>query len=176
MKRTLVGLMAWIIGFSVFLTNVKAVYANSLGGERVARHESSSGVSAACIQMVAYKYGIPRAILLAIVKTEGGHAGSYRRNTNGSVDVGPMQINSRWFHTLRRYKITPNDLAQDACLNVDVGGWILYKEWRQSHNLWQAVGHYHSHNPQEAHRYVVRVQRWYHRILWHWNNVIVRNN
>jgi len=125
-------------------------------------------VPAECVHLAAAKYNEPVAILYAIVKTEGGQVGTVHKNHDGSYDVGPMQINSRWFAVLRRYQVTPHDLVRDPCLNVDTGGWILYREMRHTKNIWTAVGRYHSPNPREARRYVERVKRWYRRILASW--------
>ena len=147
-------------------------------------------VPATCVHQVAHKYGVPSAVIYAMLKVEGGHPGQAHRNADGSYDYGPMQINGRWFTTKksvlqRRFPfLEASAIKKDPCVNTDVGGWILYEEWRQSaahcfswrhpracvrKSLWSAVGHYHSHNKTESAKYVHRVYSWYTRIIHYWN-------
>lgn len=65
------------------------------------------------------------------------------RNTDGSVDVGLMQINSRWFPRLAEMGILPGDLWH-SCTNIQVGAWILAGEIRRFGYGWQAIGAYNA--------------------------------
>ena len=64
-------------------------------------------------------------------------------NTNGSVDVGLMQINSRWFPQLAVMGVQPGDLW-NPYINIYVGAWVLAGEIRRFGYTWQAVGAYHA--------------------------------
>lgn len=66
-----------------------------------------------------------------------------RKNTNQSVDVGCMQINSVHFNELARYGVKPADLL-DTCKNIYVGAWHYKKKILKYGNNWLAVGAYHS--------------------------------
>lgn len=131
-------------------------------------------VPAPCVQAVAAKYGVPSAVLYAMLKTEAGVPGKSHKNKDGSRDWGPMQINDRWFvfsgSEIRRKfpEIAPADIKTDPCVNLDVAGWILWSNLQRDHNLWKAIGHYHSFRKREAIRYRHMVWRWYWRIRRYW--------
>ena len=108
-----------------------------------------------CWQSAANRYGIHETILRAIAVTESAmDSQAINRNTNGSVDIGLMQINSRWFPSLAEIGIQPGDLW-NPCTNIHVGAWILAGEIRRFGYTWQAVGAYHA-GPAQS---VVREQR-----------------
>ena len=75
-----------------------------------------------CFQEAGGQYGIHPKILKSIAKVEsGGNRVAVNRNTNGSVDIGLMQINTIWRPTLKwRW-----DYLGDPCYNVKTGAWIL---------------------------------------------------
>lgn len=111
-----------------------------------------------CIAYSAFKYSIPPAVIKAIVFAEGGRTGKISRNSNRTVDIGPMQINSSWLPRLKRLGITYSSLKNNACLNIDVGTWILAKNLHDRNgDLWKAIGDYHSRKPREAWRYQRKV-------------------
>jgi hypothetical protein len=61
----------------------------------------------------------------------------------GSVDLGLMQINSRWLATLARYGITREGLLE-PCTSVMVGAWILADLFARHGTTWEAVGAYNA--------------------------------
>src|SRR5882762_4685919 len=78
-----------------------------------------------CINQAAIVYHVPATLILSVLAVEGGRVGLVSVNKNGSVDYGPMQINSVWLSKLRPYGYTANRLQYDPCANVMVGTWIL---------------------------------------------------
>ncbi len=104
-------------------------------------------------------------LVKAILKTEGGRPGQAVRNTNGSHDLGPMQINTSWLPILAARGITLPMLRDDYCVNVAVGTWILAREMQRlpmrprSGEVWQAIAGYHSHTPQHNTRYAILLWR-----------------
>lgn len=97
-----------------------------------------------CWHSAAERYGIHETILRAIALTESAmEPQAMNRNADGSVDVGLMQINSRWFPSLAEMGIQPGDLWQ-PCTNIHVGAWILAGEVRRFGYTWQAIGAYHA--------------------------------
>ena len=62
---------------------------------------SVSTVLAACMMLAAQTYEVPPALLVGIYKAEGGKAGLEVSNTNGTFDLGPMQINTIWITTVK---------------------------------------------------------------------------
>lgn len=98
----------------------------------------------ACWNEVAQKYGVNPYLLGAIAKQESNfNANLIRFNSNGTRDIGVMQINSVWLPTLTKYGITEQQLL-DPCTNLSVGAWILRQHQEKYGNTWEAVGVYHS--------------------------------
>jgi soluble lytic murein transglycosylase-like protein len=111
-----------------------------------------------CLVAVSAKYQVPAVLLAAILAQEHGRLGETSGNDNGSRDIGPMQINSFWLPTLRKYGIGEGHLLYHGCYNVGVGAWILrYEQVRGGGPIWRAVGRYHSRNPARAAGYIQRV-------------------
>jgi soluble lytic murein transglycosylase-like protein len=114
----------------------------------------------ACWDEAGRKYGISPQLLYAIAKTESGlnPKAINRGNTNGTYDVGIMQINSRWFPVLRKYGITERNLYE-PCVNIEVGAWILAQNIQRHGNSWAAVAAYNAADPRRGTQYMRRVYR-----------------
>jgi hypothetical protein len=99
--------------------------------------------------------GVDYRIILGLIKTEGGHVGQAVRNTNGSYDLGPMQVNDQiWVHRLANAHFGGNTdtayrmLRDNGCYNVFIGGWIFSKYLQETKGDYaEAVGFYNSHTP-----------------------------
>ena len=73
-------------------------------------------------------------------------------NTNGTYDLGPMQINTIWVPALANYWRVPEKTAlrwvrDDACVNIGVGAWILRKKMNETGSLAAGIAGYHSGTP-----------------------------
>jgi soluble lytic murein transglycosylase-like protein len=113
----------------------------------------------ACWDEAAARYGVNPYMLYAIAKTESGlNPAARNRNKNGSYDLGLMQINSRWFPTLRRYGIEEQQLL-DPCTSIHVGAWILAQNMRRMGNTWEAVGAYNASKPDLRIKYALKVYK-----------------
>jgi hypothetical protein len=67
------------------------------------------------------------------------------RNTNGSVDVGIMQINSVHFKSLKdKFGIDPSYLVHHNCANIFYAAHILRESINREGTFWKGVGSYHS--------------------------------
>jgi hypothetical protein len=119
----------------------------------------------ACMLAVSQFYHLPPRVLPSIQVVEAGHPGTVSRNFNGTADLGVMQVNTRWLpHIARAWHMTPREVAgrliNDPCFNIAVAGAIMRIYLDESHgNVVQAVGYYHSHTPELAGWYQVRVIR-----------------
>ncbi|WP_253258010.1 lytic transglycosylase domain-containing protein [Sphingobium sp. SA916] len=87
--------------------------------------------------------------LRALRKQEGGWIGAEVRNRDGSVDLGPMQVNSWWVPRIARMigrseSQIKSWLRDDPCFNVDAARWIFLSALHDVKNFWRAVGIYHS--------------------------------
>ena len=123
---------------------------------------SANAVLAACLMLASQTYSVPPAVLVGIYKAEGGKVGQEVMNTNGSADLGPMQINTIWLPDLaRRWGVNENVarkwVRDDACTNVGVAAWILKSHLDETKSLSKAIAHYHSRTPRYGSRYQKRV-------------------
>lgn len=113
--------------------------------------------AADCFDQAAAYQGVNVNVLRAIAIQENRRCdATIRRNTNGSVDVGCMQINSIHFKELSRHGVFPGDLL-DQCRNVFIGAWHYKKMIRKYGNTWLAVGAYHSETPHLRDKYAQSV-------------------
>lgn len=112
-----------------------------------------------CWLHAAQRHGVNPHLLVAIAEVESGlRPEAVGRNRDGSVDLGLMQINSRWLPQLRRHGLDVEDLMH-PCVSVHVGAWVLAQAMRRHGNTWTAVGAYHAGPGPHRERYVRRVQQ-----------------
>ena len=90
-----------------------------------------------CVNYTSQHFGVPTALLDAVHEIEAGYPGAINRNRNGTIDMGPMQHNSRTAGDLqRKYGVNPTDLMWNECVAVWVTGWelatsaIKHRDWR----------------------------------------------
>ena len=113
----------------------------------------------ACWEDAANRYQVSSALLYAIARTESGlNPQAIGRNTNGSRDIGLMQINSAWLPTLASHGIGERDLYE-PCTNIHVGAWILAGNVSRLGYTWEAVGAYNAASPSLRRNYVEKVRR-----------------
>ncbi|MBM3097556.1 lytic transglycosylase domain-containing protein [Gluconobacter cerinus] len=104
----------------------------------------------ACMLASALHYRIPPRVLPAIQRVEGGVMGRVSQNKDGSVDIGLMQINSRWILPISSMlhqspAQIATRLALEPCFNVAAAAMILRTALDSEHgNLMRAIGDYHS--------------------------------
>jgi hypothetical protein len=119
----------------------------------------------ACMLAVSQFYHLPPRVLPSIQVVEAGRPGTISRNFNGTADLGVMQVNTRWLRYIARaWHMTPHTVAgrliNDPCFNIAAAGAIMRIYLDESHgNVVQAVGYYHSHTPELASWYQIRVIR-----------------
>lgn len=117
----------------------------------------------ACILAAASVYREPPALLLILLNVEGGSLGRVSKNTNDTVDIGPMQVNTIWVpmvasHWHASQVATYQALRDNFCANVEAGSWILRQGLDEAHgDLWGGVAFYHSHNPVHQQEYLMSV-------------------
>jgi hypothetical protein len=78
-----------------------------------------------CINQAAVAYHVPATMIVSILKTEGGRRGEASKNKNGTIDYGPMQINTCHLEELAKYGITKTDIQYNPYVNVAAGTWLL---------------------------------------------------
>jgi hypothetical protein len=121
--------------------------------------------SLTCMALVASLYNLPPRVLPSIHAVEGGAVATVHLNTDGTEDLGLMQINTRWLPFLSRYTQSPEyvvrqNLLARACYNIAAAGLIMriYLDETKG-DLMRAVGNYHSHTPSLNQAYQAKVMQ-----------------
>ena len=131
---------------SLVITNVRA--------EAQTRLSDGAQLIESCLYTAADAYHLPPAVLVVLLNVEGGSLGHVSQNTNGTFDIGPMQVNQIWIpqvaaHWQATRAATFAALRDSFCANVEAGAWILRQGLDEAHgDFWQGVGYYHSHDPE----------------------------
>lgn len=96
-------------------------------------------------------------LILAVAYTESNlRSDAIGYNSDGSRDIGIMQINTWWLPTLKKYGITEKDLF-DPLTNIYVGTWILAQNMHRFGPRWKAVGAYNSSKIKHQRKYIRKV-------------------
>jgi Transglycosylase SLT domain len=120
-------------------------------------------LTAACIAMAARAYQLPSTYLYAILAVERGRVGQAVGNTDGTSDLGPFQVNTRWGPALGRYwRVSTAEalvrVRDNGCANAIAATAILKRAVNEAHgDLPTALEFYHSHSPDLAESYRERV-------------------
>ena len=116
-----------------------------------------------CLTAAGSVYNEPPSVLVILLNVEGGRLGAVTPNTNGTVDIGPMQVNDIWVpkiaaHWRTDVKSAYQALRDNFCANVEAGAWILRMGLDEAHgDFWEGVGIYHSHDPDHKRTYLSSV-------------------
>lgn len=98
----------------------------------------------ACFQGAGEYYGISPVLLKAMAIQESSlNPMAKNQNTNGTWDIGLLQINQTWWERLQALGIRPEDLW-DPCVSIYTGAWILAQNIQQYGYNWKAVGTYNA--------------------------------
>lgn len=119
-----------------------------------------SGQSQAdCFKETGKQFGIAPNLLKSIAKHESRmNPRLVMKNSNGSVDVGLMGINSVNFSELKKIGIKPSHLLE-MCPNIVAGAYLLTKKIKKYGYTWNAIGAYHSETPSRKMAYIAKIQR-----------------
>jgi hypothetical protein len=104
-----------------------------------------------CLKAAADLHHVPAGVLVLLISVEAGRLGEVSQNPNGTVDIGPMQVNDTWLPKIASHWGASPDAAYRAlrdnfCANVEGGAWILRQALDEAQgSLWEGVALYHSH-------------------------------
>lgn len=125
------------------------------------RHDarSSETLLTDCIQRAARGKPWLEKTLWGLRDQEGGWPGAEIKNSNGSHDLGPLQVNSWWVGRFAQLTGRPAVLVRywlvnDVCFNVDAARWIFLTNLAATRSYWEAIGLYHSPTGWRQRRYV----------------------
>lgn len=125
----------------------------------VAAAFTSACARADCIDDAATYWGVPPLLSRAIAQHESQmRAHAVGKNTNGTRDIGLMQINTSWLPTLRKYGVSEADLF-NPCVNAYVGNWILSQNITRLGYNWDAIGAYNAVSPAKREVYARRIYK-----------------
>lgn len=102
-------------------------------------------------------------LLRSIAKVESGfNPDAIGKNTNGTYDIGMMQINNKvWLPILKKKGIT-EQMLKDPCLSVYVGAWILRQNIDTYGWTARGIGAYNSRTPAKNIAYAKKVYKVYY--------------
>jgi hypothetical protein len=128
-------------------------------GEAMAAQEARI---AACIHSAADGRLWLERTLWGLRDQEAGWVGAEIANSDGSHDLGPLQINSWWIERISERTGKSADrirswLTYDPCFNIAVARWIFLSALAATGNYWKAVGVYHSPTGHRQRRYAALV-------------------
>jgi len=113
-----------------------------------------------CFQDAGTYYRVSPTLLWGIAKVESGfNPFAFNRNTNGTYDIGIMQINSSHITRLKKMGLEDERLLWDPCYNIYVGAWILSHCIKAHGYTWEAVGCYNATTSWKRARYSQKVYK-----------------
>lgn len=108
---------------------------------------ASQNSLANCYEQASQRYSLDVGLLRAIVKVESNfNQYAIHFDSDGSHDIGLTQINTSHLPELAKYGITEQKLLDNACLNLNIGAWILSTYIHKHGQTWRAVGIYNTGN------------------------------
>ena len=108
-----------------------------------------------CFQEAGQMYGINPMVLRSIAKVESNtDPDAVNKNSNGTYDMGLMQINTIWKPLLGEKRW---NYLGDACYNTKTGAWILAMCINRYGYNWKAIGCYNSRTPEKSEIYAKKI-------------------
>ncbi len=113
-----------------------------------------------CFEQAGAHYGINPLLLWAIAKVESGfNPYALNKNSNGTYDIGLMQINSSWISVLKKYGLLNSSQLWEPCYNTYVGAWVLAQCIKKYGYNWKAVGCYNASSEHKRNKYAWKVYK-----------------
>lgn len=147
---------------AVLATLMFAFPVHSLEARTTRQNTIDEQIVATCIARSAAGRNWLAKTLWGLRDQEGGWIGAEVANSDGSHDLGPLQVNSWWIPRLatitgRSERHVRHWLKQDACFNVEAARWIFLSGLATTRDYWKAIGVYHSPTGWRQQRYTSSV-------------------
>lgn len=111
-----------------------------------------------CFIEAGSMYDIHPNLLWAIAKAESNfNPHALNKNTNGSYDIGIMQINTQWIPVLKKHGLKDERHLWHPCYNIHVGAWVLSQCISKYGYTWEAVGCYNAVSKSKRVKYARRI-------------------
>ncbi len=135
---------------------------SAVADSRPVRSATGEREIARCIQFASAGRSWLEKTLWGLRDQEAGWIGAEVPNSNGSHDLGPLQVNSFWVPRLATLsQRSPAQvrawLINDPCFNVQAARWIFMSGLAVTGDFWRAVGAYHSPTTWRQRRYALAV-------------------
>lgn len=122
-----------------------------------------------CVNFAARYHKVNPSVIRAIIAVENGKIGTMSKNSNGTYDMGIMQINTIHIRDLKNRYPTLNlsweKISKGACVNIFLGTDILSRRIKEASSYWVGVGNYHSKTLKYRKRYLKKVYEAYKKIV-----------
>lgn len=145
--------------FTVMLALLSAVLVRAgLAEAKAVRDPAGEKEVARCIHKASQGRAWLERTLWGLRDQEGGWIGAAVENTNGTHDLGPLQVNSWWVPKIAVLVERPEThvrhwLQHDACFNAEAARWIFLSGLAVTGDYWKAIGVYHSLTAWRQRRY-----------------------
>ena len=129
----------------------------------------STQVLEKCVSYSSRFFKINPLVIKSLIKVEGGKIGTMSRNSNGTYDMGIMQINTIHLPAIKKKypSVSWREVAYSPCVNIGVGSWILKQRLDEvdKDSYWKGVGNYHSKTAKYRKRYLKKLFPIYEKLL-----------
>ena len=141
-------ILAFVLALSVFAAAMPA------NGQSLPRATSPAPVYNNCWDLAAIYYKVDAWLLFAIASHESKFtSGAIGKNSNGTQDLGIMQINTIHLPAISRYGVSRDDILNDNCKGIYFAAMLLRDCINKYGNNIDGVGCYHSRTPSRRRRY-----------------------
>jgi hypothetical protein len=153
-----------LYAFPSLVAGIVLLSSSSAAASRPVGSATGEREIARCIQFASAGRSWLEKTLWGLRDQEAGWIGAEVPNSNGTHDLGPLQVNSSWVAKLsvlvdRDPGLVRIWLINDPCFNVQAAKWLFLSGLRTSGSYWQAVGVYHSPTSWRQERYRQNVAR-----------------
>ena len=130
-----------------------------------------------CALAASVRYDVPADALLSVYSVERGGSDTWSHDANGTYDVGPLQFNTAYLASLRRFGITPRAVEGKTCYPWFLAAWRIHNQLVDDHGgFWTRAARYHSATPRyvEAYRHKLLeyAPRWRAWLIAHYPTVV----
>ena len=118
-----------------------------------------------CLRGASAEYGVDYLLLKAIREKEAGTRGMRKPNSNGTADLGEMQLNTATVPDYAQYGFTERIVQYDTCHNIRIGALHLRTKILETKDIWLGVAWYHSKTPKYGYPYARDIHKRYMRLV-----------
>lgn len=123
-----------------------------------------------CSVIAAYEFALPVDVMLAVAEQEGGAIGQWKKNRNGTYDIGVMQFNTEYLKELSRFGVSAADVSGPGCYPYRLAAWRIRRHISlDDGDVWERIANYHSRTPALNMKYRVAIMsrsaKWAQRLI-----------